>query len=64
MTLAVGQLYPVWWFTGIKEGEWNMARIIEILPYRGPLKEFDCILRLYAPNTKNGWLDMSHERGT
>lgn len=60
----VGDLYPVWWDTedGMPGGQ-HKARIIEILPYKGPFKFIKCIYRLHAPHTKKGRLDMSIEYG-
>lgn len=53
--LRPGDLYPVWWWTPPA----NMARIIEIQPYRGRYPEyFSHVLRLFS-DTKQGWLDMA-----
>lgn len=59
----VGDLYPVWWDTedGRPAGQ-HMARILEILPYRGPFDFIKCIYRLHAPSTKKGRIDMSIEK--
>lgn len=60
MTYKIGDLYPVWWSTGITEDEWNYAYILAIRPYVGPYeKEFKYILRLSAPSTKRGWVEMT-----
>ena len=59
----VGDLYPVWWETNdVRPAGSHMARIIEILPYKGPFDFIKCIYRLTAPNTKRGWLDMAIEK--
>jgi hypothetical protein len=58
-----GDLYPVWWSTGVREGAWNLARIIGVQPYTGRYPEsFTHVLKLHAPNTDRGWLEMAvHE---
>lgn len=54
----IGDLYPVWWNT--ESDPPNMARIIEIRPYRGPYTDMMThILKLSAPTTKRGWLEMT-----
>lgn len=54
----VGDEIKVWWFTNTPN---NMATIIEILPYKGLYKQFfDCVLKLTAPNTRWGWVEMSY----
>jgi len=58
--VKVGDLYPVWWSTGVREGEQNMAMILEIRPYDGRWQDdFTHILKLKAPNTDRGWLEMT-----
>ena len=55
-----GDEYPVWWYTGKREGSWNMAIVLEVKPYTGLYKHiYSKVLRLSAPNTKRGWLEMS-----
>lgn len=59
-TLKVGDEYPVWWFTGKKVGSWNYARVLEINNYQGKYPEhFTAELKLAAPNTKRGWMEMA-----
>lgn len=56
--LAVGDLYPVWWDT--QSNPPNLARVLEIKPYRGRYPQFfDAVLRLTAPTTKLGWTEMA-----
>ena len=51
-------VYPVWWSTGTKEP--NMAAVLGVYPYKGRYTEyFNAVLRLAAPETKRGWLEMA-----
>lgn len=57
--LKVGDLYHVWWDTGNDEQP-NMAVVMAILPYHGLYSEhFDAVLRLSAPKTRRGWMEMA-----
>jgi hypothetical protein len=57
---TIGDKIPVWWSTFDKneKGE-NMATIISIRDYKGPFDFCNLILKLTAPNTKRGWLEMT-----
>ena len=56
--LRVGSKVQGWWS---QAAPGNMATVMEVLPYRGHFTEFyDCVLRLTAPNTGRGWLEMSY----
>jgi hypothetical protein len=56
--LAVGDYYPVWWETYSTPP--NMARVLEISPYRGAYKQhFDAVLHLDMPSTKVGRISMT-----
>jgi hypothetical protein len=58
--LKVGAKLHVWWNTGTSN---NMATVLAILPYTGRYTEhFDCVLRLTAPNTRAGWLEMAYRK--
>jgi hypothetical protein len=53
-----GRKIKVWWETGEPD---NMATILEVLPYTGRYPEFcDCVLKLPAPRTRRGWLEMAY----
>ena len=58
--MKIGDSIKVWWrtFTKSENGQ-NLAEILEIRPYTGPYKEFTHIVKLRAPSTKNGWLEMT-----
>lgn len=61
MNLKVGDLYPVWWdtFDERPAGD-HLALVMEIKPYTGRYTQwFTHILRLAAPRTNRGWLEMS-----
>lgn len=62
--IKVGDLFKVWWYTGSTPP--NMAAILEIKPYEGKYKEhFTYVLKLYAPNTELGYIEMAvHETET
>lgn len=54
--LKVGDRFHVWWRTDTPD---NMAIILAILPYNGLFKQyFNCVLKLTAPNTEKGYLEM------
>ena len=54
--LTVGDTYPTW-FSDREDG---LSTIMEIRPYTGVYKQwFTHILRLSAPRTKRGWLEMT-----
>jgi hypothetical protein len=57
----VGDDVEVWWTTGrTAENGRPLAKILEIRPYEGPMKQYSSlILRLTAPSTKKGWLEMT-----
>lgn len=59
--VQVGDLYPVWWSTDKRDGQGRpLAKVIAILPYTGRYPQwFNAVLRLHAPDTRNGWLEMS-----
>jgi len=61
--LKVGDTYPVWWETndGQPSGQ-HRAVILAILPYTGRY-DYDCVLRLTAPRTRRGWLEMAVKCG-
>jgi hypothetical protein len=60
MTHKVGDKIPVWWTTYEKndKGE-NIAFVLEIRDYIGPLDFCDKILKLTCPGTKLGWVEMT-----
>lgn len=59
--MEVGALYPVWWATGKRNAEGTpLARVLAVLPYRGRYPQhFNAVLRLHAPNTASGQLEMA-----
>jgi hypothetical protein len=58
--LKVGSLVHVWWATDRPD---NMATVIAVLPYTGLYPQFfDCVLRLTAPSTHRGWMEMAYKR--
>lgn len=58
--LRVGAFVKVWWLTGRPN---NMAVILEVKPYTGAFPQhYDCVLRLEAPRTWRGWLEMAYRR--
>jgi len=59
----VGEEYPVWWETndGRPPGK-HKAVIIAVLPYIGRYN-YACVLRLTAPRTNRGWLEMAVKCG-
>jgi hypothetical protein len=60
MTYAVGDKIPVWWSTFEKnENGENLAVVLEVRDYVGPLDFCDKILKLTAPSTKKGWIEMT-----
>lgn len=62
--LKIGDEVPVFWDTedGRPAGH-HKARILGVRPYTGPLAYlgFHSILKLAAPSTKKGWLEMTWE---
>lgn len=54
MKLKIGAPYPTW-FSGCRDG---MSTILGIFPYRGKY-EFTHVLRLSAPRTQRGWIEMA-----
>jgi hypothetical protein len=64
MTYVVGEEYeyPVFWDTGDGRPDgYHRARILEIRPMRKPYMGLTTILKLYAPKTKKGWVEMTVE---
>jgi hypothetical protein len=60
MTYKVGDKIRVWWNTFDKDDNGNnLAFILEIRDYTGPLKYIKEILKLTAPGTKRGWIEMT-----
>jgi len=58
MDYKVGAEYPVWWDTyDNRPGGNHMATILEVKPYTGKFG-FSVTLRLSAPATKKGWIEM------
>jgi len=56
--MKVGAMIRVWWKC---DNNRNMATILAILPYTGRYPKFsDCVLRLSAPGTNRGWVEMSY----
>jgi hypothetical protein len=57
----VGQRHPVWWETGVRHRDGSpLATIIAVSPYTGNYPEsFTHVLRLTAPNTRRGWMEMA-----
>ena len=56
MQLKVGDEYPVWWETN--DGCVNhKVRILAISPYTGRYN-YTHVLKLFAPRTLRGWLEM------
>lgn len=60
MKPKVGSEFPVWWQTSRREGDWYMATVLAVLPYTGRY-DFDCVLRLLAPRTRRGWLELAYK---
>lgn len=59
MTYQVGDFFPVWWNTGAAMvNGFYPARILEVLPYRGRFA-FSAVLRVAAPETKRGWMEIA-----
>lgn len=57
--MKVGDLYPTW-FSGEDHG---CSTILAILPYTGRYPQwFNCVLRLTAPNTVRGWVEMAAQQ--
>jgi len=56
-----GDMYPVWWATGKRDEHGTpLAKVIAVLPYRGRYPQyFNNVLRLHAPNTSSGALEMT-----
>ena len=53
----VGECIAVWWGSG--------GRVLEVLPYTGRYPQwFTCVLRLSAPTTKSGYVDMAWGPGS
>ena len=60
MTYAVGDKIRVWWTTFEQDGDGNnLAVVLGIRDYVGPLDFCDKILKLTAPSTKRGWIEMT-----
>ena len=60
MTYVVGDKIPVWWTTFEQDGDGNnLAVVLGIRDYVGPLDFCDKILKLTAPSTKRGWIEMT-----
>lgn len=60
MTHKVGEKIPVWWNTFEQdEAGNNVAVVLGIRDYVGPLDFCDKILKLTAPGTKRGWVEMT-----
>ena len=56
--VRVGGLVKVWWNTGRPD---NMATVLAVLPYTGRFTQFfNCVLRLSAPSTYRGWMEMAY----
>jgi len=53
-----GDRYPTW-FSGRKDG---LSEILGIRPYTGPYKFLDYIVRLSAPKTMRGWMEMTIQK--
>jgi hypothetical protein len=60
--LHIGDEVPVWWDTedGRPAGQ-HKARILAARPYTGPHPTlgYHAILKLAAPTTKRGWMEMT-----
>jgi hypothetical protein len=58
--MKIGDMYPVWWWQPRKDEQGrNLARIINIEPYKGRYPElFSQVLTLTA-DTKSGQLEMA-----
>jgi hypothetical protein len=42
---------------------WGEAKILDIHPYTGRYPQwFNCVLKVTAPKTKNGWLEVAAQR--
>lgn len=60
MNYAVGDKISVWWNTFEKdEAGNNIAVVLGIRDYIGPLDFCDKILKLTCPGTKRGWIEMT-----
>ena len=60
IAIKPGDFYPVWWTTDKRNEQGQpLARVIEVHPYYGRYPQhFNAVLRLHAPNTRRGWLEM------
>lgn len=59
--MQVGDSYPVWWATGHRNAQGQpIATVLAVLRYTGRYPEsFNAVLRLRAPDTRNGHLEMA-----
>lgn len=57
----IPRVWPVWWETGDGRPAGNhFARVLDAKPYDGKYKEFfSHVLKLEAPESERGWLEMS-----
>lgn len=56
--LSVPEFVLVWW----QCVEGNQARVLTSWPYTGRYPQFFThVLRVEAPNTKRGWLEMAYD---
>lgn len=60
MNHKIGEKIPVWWNTFEKDelGN-NVAIILDIRDYKGPFDFCSKLLKLSAPGTKRGWVEMT-----
>ncbi len=61
MAYKIGDKCPVWWNTGeTNEDGRPLGTVLAVRPYTGAYPQwFTQIVRLTAPSTKRGWLEMS-----
>lgn len=59
----VGDKISVWWTTYEQDERGNnIATILEVRDYVGPFDFCDKILKITAPTTKRGWVEMTMEK--
>jgi len=64
--MSAPKTWPVWWDTGSEQDAqgYYSAEVLGIRPYVGPLSHLvSHVMKLSAPGTERGWLEMSIEKG-
>lgn len=55
----IGGYVRVWWNTGLRDGDWYLARVLGVSTYTGRYPElFTHSLVLHAPETRHGTTSM------